>query len=1324
MEPHPIDAHSVSEPGTRVGNFTLIERISEGGFGVVWRAQQEEPVRREVALKILKPEMAGSAEMAARFRAEQQALALIEHPNVARVYDAGRLEDGRLYFAMELVGNGSEDGRTTPGQALTSYCDERKLGIRERLAIFAQVCRAIHHTHQRGFIHRDIKPSNLLVGESGGRPVPKVIDFGIAKDQGAKLNGETLFTQTGVLFGTPQYMSPEQAEGKPGGIDVRSDVYGLGAVLYELLCGEAPISRETLKRASIEEMLRIIREDEPVLPSARLGNATVKGATTKASARGLPETRKLMGMLRGEADWITHRALEKDPDRRYQSAEQLAEDVEAYVVGQPLPHAGPPSRVYRMKKFVRKHRGMVGAAVAIVLVLLCGIGVSLSFAISAEGARDGAENARLAEVEHRRQAEESKAEAERARDAAERARLAAVEQRQHAEMARAAAVLAKTEALESKKKEAEARASADASRELAETRLKESARTDLLIGKEWLAKGNHANAFAYFARASENDPGLLDALKTSAIALQSVPVNRTLKFVNRECAIHFRADGKRIISVHESSIDEWDLDGEHLRKIPLERLETQGELLEQSAVPIGDGEWIFRPTKIIAYAEHGAIWNSETGILLGENLPKGLVHPFGKLVAHAWSESSSMNTGGYSIIDVTNQEESLSGEPASGGQILGKMKFSPDGKFLASGGLNAYLWSCNNLALKAILPHPEACRAVAFSPDSRLLATGGGDGMIRLYRPDDHTLESTLKGHVGSVEGLEFSGDSRILFSHDGNGVGKVWNITLEKAITTLDSTFIGGGTISKDAKWVATSQGSDHSQGSRTNVWNALTGELHRTYNGENALFSEDSNSLLITTKDSLNVTVIDGGGIGLRHSMLEQTDFASESSSRERYRIAAPDKHGDQALIDSAVGTQVSFRSRVMSTKPYLSPDGRFLATFETNNESKSVLRLYETSTGNLLHTLSEFQKINIEDETVIFSNDGNRVAVHVSGGDSGEAGWVSVWSTKTGEMLAKLNDIDFPERRNGITGLSFDGIVFGSLINSQSDEFGETIVTYLDLWNFESATKIAEVNLAEGEWSLTFSPTASQVLVYNSEGMSIICDTKSGDVLDRFKTPSPTGNWAWSPDGRFVAHRSVGEQELLVEWQVSVAPARETIRIEWDGDFTTGEHSLRYSGNGKFLILDGRPGSPNWGANVFDRSTAKPLAIFAEGEDFEFSNLPGHNRFAWARGKSRNGDYVAELDHMELRIWPWIGNPEFIPKWWPRFLRAIGGVKIDESGALSEINPDEAGIGRVLESVAADTGPLPDFARRFSPPVKVIELSNEGGANSTSSSAAVPR
>jgi serine/threonine protein kinase/ketosteroid isomerase-like protein len=359
-------ASTIEKPGDQVGDYKLLQQIGEGGFGVVFMAEQVRPVVRRVALKIIKPGM-DSREVIARFEAERQALAMMDHPNIAKVLGAGTTGRGRPYFVMELV----------RGIPITRFCDDRQLTPKERLELFIPVCHAIQHAHQKGVIHRDIKPSNILVSLYDGRPVPKVIDFGVAKAIQQRLTEKTMFTQFGQVIGTLEYMSPEQAELNQLDVDTRADVYSLGAVLYELLTGSPPFEGKRLRSAAFDQVLRIIREEEPPRPSLRL---SASENLPTISAQRKMEPARLPRLVRGELDWMVMKALDKQRERRYESASRFAVDIEAYLSGLPV-SAVAPSASYRIRKYVRRHKAAIAVAATILVLLVAGVIVSSVLAL-------------------------------------------------------------------------------------------------------------------------------------------------------------------------------------------------------------------------------------------------------------------------------------------------------------------------------------------------------------------------------------------------------------------------------------------------------------------------------------------------------------------------------------------------------------------------------------------------------------------------------------------------------------------------------------------------------------------------------------------------------------------------------------------------------------------------------------------------------------------------------------------------------------------------------------------------------------------------------
>ncbi len=393
----------------RIGSYLVLDVLGEGGMGVVYLAEQAEPIRRRVAIKVVKLGM-DTKEVLARFDLERQALALMSHANVAQVYDAGVTEEGRPYFVMEHC----------PGIPVTEFCDRHRLSVQDRLRLFIQVCNGVHHAHTRGIIHRDLKPSNILVSTPDDKPVAKIIDFGVAKATSHVATERTLYTEIGRAVGTPAYMSPEQAESTAEEVDSRTDVYSLGVLLYELLVGELPLDWGSVNKASFNEIVRRIREEDPPAPSTRWSRLNIEGTTRNAAARRANPV-AVANTLRGDLDWVVMRSIEKERNRRYPTAAHLAEELERYLREEPV-QAGPPSALYRVQRFVRKNRGPVLAASAFIALLIAGIAVSLFlYGRAADHAKE-AQVQSLAKEEALRLATENEARAtEQARLAHERA---------------------------------------------------------------------------------------------------------------------------------------------------------------------------------------------------------------------------------------------------------------------------------------------------------------------------------------------------------------------------------------------------------------------------------------------------------------------------------------------------------------------------------------------------------------------------------------------------------------------------------------------------------------------------------------------------------------------------------------------------------------------------------------------------------------------------------------------------------------------------------------------------------------------------------------
>jgi WD40 repeat protein/serine/threonine protein kinase len=779
----------VSEkPGDRIGRYKLLQNIGEGGCGVVYMAEQEEPVRRRVAHKVIKLGM-DTKRVVARFEAERQALAMMDHPNIAKVLDAGATDTGRPYFVMELV----------RGIKITEYCDQNNLSTRQRLDLFIPICQAIQHAHQKGIIHRDIKPSNILVTLHDGVPVPKVIDFGIAKATEGRLTDQTLFTAFEQFIGTPAYMSPEQAEMSGLDIDTRSDIYSLGVLLYELLTGRTPLDAKELLAVGLDELRRTIREKDPVRPSTRLRSLVDEEKTTAAKRRGV-DLPKLIHLLSGDLDWIVMKCLEKDRTRRYETANGLAVDIQRHLQNEPVV-ARPPSRLYRFQKLVRRNKLAFAAATAVIAALVSGIVISTWQSVRADRARQLAQMAEQNEAKQRQLAEEQ-------RRSAEEQKKIAVEQRQSAEehareLRRLLYVGDMSKAFQAIK---------DGDLGLATslmTNYFHQPDGEDLRGWEWrylwqLCQTNKHQILAHADQAMNavvfSPDGRLLATAGSDKIVRVFEVDSYKPVTNLSgfnetiyCrALAFSPDGRLLAAKGGQIMRAWNT-------------KTWQEIFHQT---VGMPNWnddldavLFSPdgatlaTKMqTASGEKGVgFWDVQSGLLLP--MLDSPDYAFGSVMKYS-PDGKMLALANYNILQVrdarslsliTNLVHDI---PFGWRGAFRVQSIAFSGHLMAAGYRKGEIkiWDTNTWAeLASWRAHPSWLLGLDFSPDGKLLASGASDCRIQVWdlatvlkvgiNATTITPQTTFQGHTDQIRSVMFAPDGRNIASCSLDGTVRLWSV-------------------------------------------------------------------------------------------------------------------------------------------------------------------------------------------------------------------------------------------------------------------------------------------------------------------------------------------------------------------------------------------------------------------------------------------------------------------------------------------------------------------------------------------------------------------
>jgi WD40 repeat protein len=725
--------------GEQIGRYKLLRILGEGGFGLVYLAEQQRPMKRQVALKIIKPGM-DSAQIIRRFEAERQALALLDHPNVAHVYDAGTTEAGRPYFVMEYV----------KGVPITEHCDRQRLTIEERLKLFVKVCEAIQHAHQKGIIHRDIKPSNIQVCIRGQEAVPKVIDFGVAKALSQPLTERTLVTEQGQLIGTPEYISPEQAEMTNQNIDTRSDIYSLGVLLYMLLTETLPFESQTLRKGSLEQMREIIRDSEPRPPSTRVGSLDAEASTQLAKSRQ-SDAETLQRQLRGDLDWITLKAMEKDQTRRYQTAHALAEDIERHLRHEPV-LAGRPGTLYRFKKLVRRNKGVFIGVAAVATVLMLGAIASTWQAVRATQAKQG----------------ES-----RLRQEAQANELAMRRIAYDSDMSLAQQALAMNDLGRALR--------------LLETHRPGPGQVDLR-GWEWrylwqeCRSDTNSELCRYPGSAysvAYNPDGKVLAvagLFPKFIDIWDAPNRRRIKTLQPKEGhlVAFSPQGDLLATDAGSQIRVWRTGTWNMIAQPLTlsgsilalKFSPDGTRLASLSNPDQLTVWDTNQWAIVLQTGGMSLAGAHIGVL--DFSPDGKSLVIGNAVHHLRVIDID---GGNTIFDI----------PDAHSEGISAVAWSPDGSIIASGsaftGGPIRLWdAASGRSIGSLAGHTSWICELSFSEDSQRLYSSNADQTIRIWDMEHRCCVATLRGSTDEVYGLALSPDGATLASASKDGIIAFWD--------------------------------------------------------------------------------------------------------------------------------------------------------------------------------------------------------------------------------------------------------------------------------------------------------------------------------------------------------------------------------------------------------------------------------------------------------------------------------------------------------------------------------------------------------------------
>ncbi len=1070
------------KPGDFIGPYQIMESIGEGGFGTVWRAEQKEPIHREVALKVIKPGM-DSSSVIARFEAERQALALMDHPNIAAVLDAGTTQHGRPFFVMELV----------KGVPITAYSDAHQLSIRQRLELFIPVCQAVQHAHQKSILHRDLKPSNILVMDVDGKPVPKVIDFGIAKalhatDEPA-LHATLARTLDGMIVGTPQYMSPEQAGSVPD-VDTRSDIYSLGVILYELLVGDTPIGREQLKKAAFDEVLRVIRESEPRRPSARFIPATELARTT-ASLRHT-EPKKLGHALRGDLDWIVLKALEKDRARRYDTANDFALDLQRHLNDEPV-SAGPPSAGYRLKKLIKRNRLAFGAAAAILAMLVAGVTVSTWQAVRATKAEKFArENLSQSDFLQALRSIND----DRTHDAlAQLTRSLVLNPQNDAALCRLVTLLTyhsfplPVSRVTHEAGVHAAQFSPDGKRIVTASWDKTARVWDAQSGKPLTEPMKHEGAVksAWFspdgkwvATYSEDitAPERNRTLSDYTAQIWDAQSGKPLDDVDAGYSAQFSPDGKRIVTASGDAARVWDVQsGKPLTK-PM-----KGGVDSAQFSP--DGK------RILTVSEDAAqVWDAQSG----EPLTKPWKFNRAVVSARFSSDGKRILTssfGGGQVWDAQSGRSLMRATYADGGSgtadVL-SIQFSPDGNRIL-------IMSWDRLELMGRVKVFDAQSGKPLPPTERLKQVGGFGFEIVQFK-----LEQ-----AGEFESAQFSPDGKRMVTTSWDHTARVWDVQRGKALTDG----MPRGHFSPDGKRIVTPSG-DAAQ-----VWDAQSGQpltVTMKHDGavSDAQFSPDGKRV-VTASGHMGTTIRGGtaqvwnaqSGQPLTGPMKHDDWVDSAQFSPDGKRILT--MTGAAAWVwDAQSGQLLSGPLKPVDSARF-SPDGKQIVT-----TAETGARVWDAMSGK---PLTSPWKDDPKVQSAQFSPDGKRIVT------ASEDNTSKVWDAQTGQSL-----IEPLKHENAVESAQFSPD--GKRIVTASRDFTARV------WDAQTGQPLTGPLKHDGTvFSAQFSPDGKRIVTASGHwgrailgGAARVWDAQSGQPLtEPFRHDSLVLSAEFTPDGKRIVSTS---------------------------------------------------------------------------------------------------------------------------------------------------------------------------------------------------------